>query len=171
MALFVWTLALATVSAAAAPSGQPVRDRLDEIEVIGKAPPEIRHEAEDYVHLLGVANGERPAGRWLDPICPHSIGLDSETSAIVEQQVRSVAEAVGAPVAKAKCSANFLIVFTDDAKGIAHCRLPQDSTELGLDRRSEGAGEWRGADPLVVQQRSPKSRWFARRRGFTRPEG
>jgi hypothetical protein len=140
MALFMSALVLASLLA---PPAQNVRDRRDEIEVIGKATPEIRREAEEYIRSLGIANGEHQAARWIDPICPHSIGLGPAESALVDQQVRSVALAVGAPVAKEKCAPNFLVVFTDDAKGIARTvfRKVQLPSESIRDRKELETGE------------------------------
>ena len=122
-------MVLASVALATAPVGQ-ISDP-DAIEIIGKAPPQIRREASDYIHQLGVANGNKPAGRWIDPVCPHAIGLRAEDAAQVEEQVRSVAKAVGAPLAKGKCEGNLLLVFTDDPKELVRTVFGKVSPSSG----------------------------------------
>lgn len=140
MAPFFWAIALAPVAPSAA---QPSVDPASAIEIIGMAPPEIRREATEYVQRLGIANGSKPAGRWIDSICPHAIGLETAQETIVEQQVRSIAQSVGAPLGKDKCDPNLLIVFTDDPKGVVKAvfrKLQLTSDSVG-DRKALETGD------------------------------
>jgi hypothetical protein len=107
------------------------------IEIIGKAPEQVRREASDYVRQLGVAMGETPAARWADPICPRAIGLDETKSALVVERVRSVAQSVGAKVAKDKCQPNLLVVFTDDAPGVVQAITRKVPLEVSGDERAQ----------------------------------
>lgn len=116
-ALKLCILAFAAIACPAEAQSTADLDR-QAIEIIGKAPSEIRHEAEGYVRDLGVASGDRPAGRWIDPICPKVIGLYEKQTVEVETQVRNIARSVGAPLAKQKCSGNLLVVFTDNANAV-----------------------------------------------------
>ena len=142
MTALSWTVMLATAVASAPVAQQSVNPDAA-IEIIGKAPPQIRREATDYVHELGVASGNKPAGRWLDPVCPRAIGLDPEKSAVVEQQVRTVAQTVGAPIARTKCDPNLLLVFTDDAKGVVKSVFRKlQSSGLIADRTALETGDY-----------------------------
>jgi len=102
----------------AAVQRQPDRSEAEIIEIIAKAPEQVRREASAYIQQLGVAMGNTPAARWADAICPRAIGLDDAKSALVVERVRSVAQSVGAKVAKENCKPNLLLVFTDDAPNV-----------------------------------------------------
>lgn len=88
------------------------------IEIIGRAPAQIRHEALEYVRQLGIASGDTAASRWLDPVCPLAIGLAPAQERSVEQHIREVAATVGAPVAGPQCAGNLVVAFTDAPKDI-----------------------------------------------------
>ena len=145
MASISWILGPAALLASASNASvtPPADHDAEAIEIIAKAPPQVRREASEYLRRLGTANGNKPAGRWLDPICPHVIGLEATSAAQVEQQVRTVAKLDGAPVDGTSCKANLLIVFTDDAKGVVRSVLRKVGTDFlsPADRRALESGE------------------------------
>lgn len=105
---------------------EPRRD--DSIVVMGDRPGHEPQQAESYVSELGVAAGEQPTARWIDPVCPHAIGLSKEHATLVERQIRNVIVQVGAPLAKPGCSANLNIVFTDSAEAVVRYVARHDDT-------------------------------------------
>ncbi|MDO9488738.1 MAG: hypothetical protein Q7J32_10220, partial [Sphingomonadaceae bacterium] len=68
-----------------------------------------------FVDRVGIAAGQTPAARLIDPVCPRAFGLDAERAAMVERRVRAHAANVGAKLAKAGCTANLAVIFTADA--------------------------------------------------------
>lgn len=104
--------------ATAAVAAQSKLSENEAITVIGKSPPQLREEVTQYVRQLGIVLGDRPAGRWVDPICPQVIGLAQDQAIRVETQVRSIANEIGARLAPAKCTGNLVIAFTTDAAAV-----------------------------------------------------
>ena len=97
-------------AAAFATTQQPAQE--PDITVIGQ---KLREEVTHYVAEVGVARGETPAARWVDPVCPQAVGLSPDQGAKVEAQIRALAREVGATVAPDKCNGNLVLAFTDDA--------------------------------------------------------
>lgn len=106
------------------------QQRTDEtIIVTGELQEQAKQKAQSYITELGVAVGERPTARWFDPICPRAIGLSKQHAAIVEKQIRRIVREVGAPLAKAGCSANFAVAFTDGPEQVVR-HIASAGTEL-----------------------------------------
>lgn len=118
----------------------------DTIIVTGERPEQAKRKALAYVNELGVATGERPAARWFDPICPRAIGLSKEHEALVEDQIRRISREVGAPLAKAGCSANFAIAFTDGSDRVV--------------RRIASGGELSSDSARALKQSKAPIRWW-----------
>lgn len=87
----------------------------DPIVVTGKSSAEMRREAKTYVRQLGVANSQVQAARWFTAVCPRVFGLNQDQASRIEARIRTVTKMVGAPLAKAKCEPNLVMVFADDA--------------------------------------------------------
>ena len=79
---------------------------------------EYRDQIETFVRETGVAAGQRPAARWLEPVCPSVLGLAKDQAARVQAQLRKIAQDAGIPVARDPCRSNIAIAFTDDANGV-----------------------------------------------------
>ncbi|MEO1045734.1 MAG: hypothetical protein AAFX04_09870 [Pseudomonadota bacterium] len=77
---------------------------------------EERAEIVEYVRRTGVARGQRPVARWIDPICPRVLGVSDEHGKIVADHIHAVASTVGAPVARAKCRPNMTIIFAESGR-------------------------------------------------------
>ncbi len=121
--------ALALLAAAPVASDDP-----DAIIVTGT--PVTREEAKkraaEYVRRTGVAQ-LKPLARWIDPVCPRTVGVDDAVAAIVNARVRTVATAAGAPVAPADCRANIVIAFSADGRSLARAvrrKAPDQFAEL-----------------------------------------
>lgn len=60
---------------------------------------------------------------FIDPVCPTVLGLSKADDERVEQRIRRVAAAIGAPVAKPQCTTNlYVLVGGDKAETIAGLR-------------------------------------------------
>ena len=112
-----------SASSAQSPSSEEV------IVVTGELREEAKRKAQAYVKELGVATGDRPTARWFDPICPRPIGLDAKHAAIVEERIGRTIREAGAPLAKAGCSPNFAVVFTDGPERVVR-RIDSAGSEL-----------------------------------------
>jgi len=110
MSLFA---ALALLAAAPAAGEDP-----DSIIVTGtpEAKREERKRAAEFVRRTGVAT-LNPVARWIAPVCPRTIGVDAKVAGIVDDRIRDVAEAAGAPIAPKPCTPNIAVIFTDDGDG------------------------------------------------------
>lgn len=118
------TLALAAATPTAEPAEPPITvtgRRIDEAEA--------RREAAAFVRAVGIAAGDTPVARWIDPVCPKVAGLSAEHAAIVAEAVRDRARSIGAKVARRGCRANVVVAFTADGRGFARSAL-EESTVL-----------------------------------------
>lgn len=88
------------------------------ITIVGEAPHQKREQVQAYLRDIGVAVGDRPTARWFDPVCPHVIGLAPALARNIEHQLRNIIVAVGAPLGKSGCRANFNLVLTDGAGAV-----------------------------------------------------
>lgn len=102
---FLAALALFPAAALSQTSPPPERD----VIVKGRRITDQK-AAERFVADISVRQGDQLA-RFHQPICPIVIGLSGPYGAMVEQRIRTTAAAVGAPVDKAKCAANLIVVF------------------------------------------------------------
>lgn len=105
-----------------AQTGASARQEVDAPETVvvtGNRPSreEARREAFQFVRRMGVANGERPAARWEDGICPRVLGLAPAHARFVEKRLRSIAAAAEVPVARTPCRTNIGMLFTSDGPG------------------------------------------------------
>ena len=116
MSLFI-TLAL--LAAAPAAGEDP-----DSIIVTGipDAKREERKRAAEFVRRAGVAQLE-PVARWIAPVCPRTLGVAAKIAGIVDDRIREVATAAGAPVAPTPCTPNIAVIFTDNGDGLTRAIL------------------------------------------------
>lgn len=138
--MFSWWINFA-VAALLATGPAVAQDRTagdDDITVTGSNPDEVAARARAFVRATGVANGQRPAARWKDPVCPKVAGVPADKAAIVEERMRSFAREVGAPLAAAPCRANAIVNFTADGADFARraaARAPRQMRDIPADRR------------------------------------
>jgi hypothetical protein len=110
----------------------------DTIVVVGEDEKQRRRELKDFVRELGVANGERTAARWVDPVCPIATGLAPAHAAIVEARVRTIAGAAGARIGKTHCKPNIVVAFAGDGGALARAirsRAPARLSEVPVTDR------------------------------------
>lgn len=132
--LMAWGCATAAPTAAA---GGPVQN--ETIVVVGEDEDQRRREIHDFVRELGVANGQRTAARWVDPVCPTVTGLAPAHAAIVETRVRTIAREAGARVARQRCEPNIVIAFSGDGGALARAirsRAPARLSEVPVTDRA-----------------------------------
>lgn len=143
-------LALACALLAAVPVAATSTDPDDEIVVTGKAlsPAEARRQAAEFVDRVGVATGQVPAARFLDPVCPRVFGLDPVRTGQVERRLRAHAAAVGARVGRPGCTGNLAVIFTADAGSMVR-RIARDShARLGEVSSADRQALLTGAAPV-----------------------
>lgn len=78
---------------------------------------QMRERAVDDVRNVGVARGQRPAARWIDPVCPRVLGIAEPYAEIVEARMRAIAQETGIRIA-AGCAGNISVSFVGDAKAL-----------------------------------------------------
>lgn len=79
---------------------------------------QIREQAVDYVQQVGVARGELPAARWIDPVCPRVGGIAKPYAEIVEARMRTIAQEAGIRIADKGCDPNISIDFVGNAEAL-----------------------------------------------------
>lgn len=124
-------LTLLAISPAAGAGDAPPPATDDPIVVTGErqTPEQIRDAAVSYVHAVGFAQGNRPAGRWLAAICPHVVGLNRDHAAIVETRIRTIAMDAGIRVARPGCRSNIVVSFVSDGADLVR-RVARRSRQL-----------------------------------------
>jgi hypothetical protein len=95
-------------------SAAAAQDPPDTIDVTGRKPEEVRREAQAFVRATGVAEGAKPIARWVEPVCPHVLGVSAEIGKRVADKVREVARDAGIRVARLPCRTNIAISFASD---------------------------------------------------------
>lgn len=108
------------LAAAQGPTG-PADRANPSITVDGTRLPQrgVRERAVQFVRATGVAAGETPAARWVQPVCPEVLGLADVGRRAAEAKIRKVAAAVGAAVAPRGCRRNIVVSFTSDGAALA----------------------------------------------------
>jgi hypothetical protein len=93
----------------------------DEEIVVTGAPAnesEIRRRVAIFLRETGVASGQTPAARWIEPVCPRVLGLSAEGTRAVTDGMRAIAEEAGIRIARQPCDSNIVVTFTADAGGL-----------------------------------------------------
>ena len=129
-ALATSCLAIA-LAAAAAPALASQRDEARSAIIVDGQPTTIavaRERAAQFIQGTGVASGNTPAARWLDPVCPRVLGLQERGARSAEARIRAIAEQAGVEVAAEPCDSNIVVMFAPDAAAVMR----------DIDRRSPG---------------------------------
>jgi hypothetical protein len=106
------------------------------IVVVGDAQA-VRDSAEQFIQGTGVASGNTPAARWVDPVCPRVLGLHDRGARAAEAKIRTIAAQVGAEVAPEPCDSNIVITFAPDAGSVVreiHRRSPGRLAQISRTR-------------------------------------
>lgn len=136
--------ALALLATAPAANEDP-----DAIIVTGTpdAEREERKRAAEFVRRAGVARLE-PVARWIAPVCPRTVGVDADVAAIVDDRIREVAAAAGAPVAPKSCTPNIAVIFTDDGDGLTRAIFKKSPRQVAALSPTERERLVRGDGPV-----------------------
>ncbi|MFL6845632.1 MAG: hypothetical protein ACJ8ER_12210 [Allosphingosinicella sp.] len=110
-------LAIAAAQAAAPPA-QPASDPIV-VEGIRLPEKAARDRATQFVRSTGVAAGETPVARWVDPVCPQVLGLETVGERAAEARIRAIAAEAGIEVAPENCRPNIIVSFTPDPASVA----------------------------------------------------
>lgn len=99
-----------------------------------------RERANAFIQGTGVASGNTPAARWVDPVCPRVLGLQAEGARRAEARIRAIAEQAGARVAPEPCDSNIVVTFAPDAGAVVReidRRAPTRLAQLTPGQREE----------------------------------
>lgn len=105
----------AGLAVSAAPLPTSARPSADE-PIIVQGTADTHKQIDHYVDQLTAVQSDGQLGRFLAPICPKVLGLLPGEGDLVEQRMRKVAAAVGAPVAPEKCQANIFVLIGSDKR-------------------------------------------------------
>lgn len=143
------------IVAASAPPPEAEANTPAPIVVTGTrlTPEEARKRAIEFIRGTGVANGQIPAARWADPVCPRVIGLRPDQAWAVETKMRAVARAAGIKVAGERCETNITVSFTADADA-----LVSDVARQSPGRLSEVPA---GARTALLKGLAPIRWWYS----------
>lgn len=101
---------------------------------------ELRQRVTDFVRGTGVARGDTPAARWVDPVCPKVLGLSENGARAAEARMRDVAVQAGIAVAREPCDSNIVVSFAPDAGAVVReidRRSPRRLSDLSPSARAE----------------------------------
>jgi hypothetical protein len=77
----------------------------------------LEHRVDAFVRAItrsaGMSDGDSPV-RWNTPICLLAVGLAAEDSRIMADRLSLISTSVGAPLARAPCRPNFIVVATSE---------------------------------------------------------
>lgn len=147
--------ALIAIAAFPAAASQQPSDSGESILVTGErlTPAEIRERANAFVAATGIANGQRPAARWQDRVCPKAIGIHRSYARIVEARIRAIAASAAVPLAPERCRANLVVTFVAGAGQVAQ-RVAR--------RRPHMLSEVPAADRAALLAGTAPIRWWYR---------
>jgi len=117
--LAAFAASFGSATSAQSPSAAPATsagaaDANESIVVTGDrlTPAQARQRAVAFIAATGVAAGDTPVARWVDPVCPKAVGLVERHAAIVERRMRRIADEAGIRVAPEDCQGNIEVRFT-----------------------------------------------------------
>jgi hypothetical protein len=99
------------------------------------------------------ADGDSPV-RWNTPICPLVAGLAAEDSRIVAEHLSQISTAAGAPLARAPCRPNFIVVAASEPDDVLKEWFARDKRLFG-DATSEQIRQFLGSS-----QSRPVRVWY-----------
>ena len=100
---------------------------------------QARARAVSFVDGTGIASGETPVARWVDPVCITVVGVDERYAYAVRRRMQAIAVAARVPVARDSCTPNVVVSFTGDAGTVVRevaARAPRRLEELSAAART-----------------------------------
>jgi hypothetical protein len=100
-------------------------------------PKAIEKQTRTFVQSYAAASNPEvdQIGRWHDPVCVQVEGLAPEAATVIKARIESVAQAVGLPTARAGCTANVEIVFSDEPQAVIDSVAKRRESLLGYHYR------------------------------------
>lgn len=143
-----------TLVGAQAPS---IAEAQSEIVVPADAFPErdVRESASEFVRGTGIASGETPAARWVDPICPRVLGVREDGARAAEAMIRRIAAEAGVPVAADSCDSNIVVTFAPNPRALVE--------EIGRRSPSRLSEVSPTARPALLAGSAPIRWWYTTR--------
>lgn len=121
MRRFAPALAAAMLLAGTAAAQVPPAQDSQDIVVEGQKDP--KRQIRNFVRELTPAPIGAQLPAFINPVCPTVLGMPDANNTLVEQRIRRVAEAIGAPAAGEGCATNlYVLVGADKAEVIAGLR-------------------------------------------------
>jgi hypothetical protein len=96
------------------------------------APQVLRHEAFAFTRSHGEPARAGHIPRWIDAVCPVTLGLPPNFATFISARVRALAASVGARAGGAGCRPNVEIVFADDPQAVVDRIADQRPALLGF---------------------------------------
>jgi hypothetical protein len=94
----------------------------------------LEHRVDAYVRAItrnpGLADDDSLV-RWSTPVCPMVVGLTSEDAKIVSDQLSQISSSAGAPLARAPCQPNFIVVATSEPDRVLNAWYARDNRLFG----------------------------------------
>ncbi len=164
MIAFVLAAALAAAPAPVAPSSHINRQeptvatdtpvQLEDVEVTGASLDSL---IRSFVNEVAAPNRHRGLARWEDRVCVGVANLRAEPAQYIVDRVSTVAEDIGLTPGFPGCTANIMIVASDDAAGLAETLVRERRRAF----RMGGSGMDRGGSALqaFVASEAPVRWW------------
>ncbi len=89
---------------------------------------EARERAAAFIRQVGVARGETPAARWIDPVCPRVRGIAKPYAEVVEARMRAIAHDAGIRIADDGCDPNIRVSIVGNAEALMNVIDRRSST-------------------------------------------
>ena len=125
--------------------------QLPEVEVRGQAD---RDAAREFVGRVAAPATNRRLARWRGPVCPGVVNLRVDVAQPILDRIGEVAASLDVPVGQPGCRANLVVIFTNDADGVAGTMIDDDPRLFrigvgGLDRGGRALDRFRSSDRPV----------------------
>jgi hypothetical protein len=94
----------------------------------------LKHRVDAFVRAItrnpGLSDDD-PIVRWNTPICLSVAGMTAEDAKIVSAQVSQISSSAGAPLARASCQPNLIIVATSEPERVLNAWYTRDNRLFG----------------------------------------
>lgn len=128
----------------------PPLDQLGDVEVTARA---NRDMAREFVRRAAAPARGRGLGRWKE-VCPAVVNLEPTAAQDIANRIAGVAHELGVEVQAPGCTANIVVVFTNDASSIATALVEANPRvyHVGVGSLNRGAAalrDWQTTDRPV----------------------
>lgn len=115
---------------------------------------ELGEQAESFVNEIAAPPNRRGLARWAGRVCVGAVNVRTEVAQPVIDRVSQLALDLNLRVGEPGCTPNIIIIFTDDASGLAKQMVERDRYAFhwgvgGLDRGKSALQEFQDSDAAV----------------------